>query len=137
MICPHCGAHRQIAESLVGKIMAGREVGGLCPNCNKRYEITRENIFEGDPEYVVRPCKRCGARPAERGLTICIDCWSFQRRKYDAERKRKAVEKEREERSSRKPGKLTLEEKAARAQAMGLSYGKYEMLRNMGKIKEE
>lgn len=137
MICPHCGAHRQLTESIVGKIMANGQTGGKCPECNSHYTMTRDNAFDGDPEWIPITCKRCGCGQAERGLTICIGCWSMSQNKAKAKRMRAAVEKERTERASRKPGKLTLEQRAARAQAMGLTYGKYMMLKDMGKIKEE
>lgn len=136
MICPHCGAHRQLNEAMVGRIMTGGSIGGLCPECHHRYTITRNNAFDGDPEWEPITCKRCGARPAERGITICIDCWSFSRNKAEARRQREAVEKERAERSAHKP-KESVDEIACKAQVMGLSYGKYQMLRYMGKIKEE
>ncbi len=136
MICPYCGTYRRATNSMVGKVING-EICVLCPSCNERYVVDRVTVFMGDPEEEKKMCRRCKTREAERGLMVCIDCWNQEVQKRHIEKRQKAVERERSERARIRPKKLTLDEKAARAQAMGLTYGKYMMLKDMGKIKEE
>ena len=136
MVCPYCGTYRKISGSLVGKVIKG-EICVLCPGCNKRYVVDRVTAFMGDPPEEKKMCRRCKKQEAEKGLMVCIDCWNWEVQKRHDDKRRMLVESERHERAQIKPRRMTLEEKAARAQAIGISYGKYEMLRHMGKIKEE
>lgn len=135
MICPYCGTHRQLSSAMVGKIMSLGTLGGKCPGCHKHYQITRENMFDGDQEDEPVACKRCG-KPAERGLTVCTKCHAIIAARIKLSRQREAVEKERLKRKVHKP-KESIDEIAVKAMKMGLSYGKYVMLRELGKIKEE
>lgn len=134
MICPYCGTHRLLSSAMVGKIMAMGTLGGKCPGCNKHYTITRDNMFDGDPEVEPVPCHRCGA-PSARGLTICPRCHETISVRIKMYRQRDAVTKERTQRKKHKP-KETIDEIAVKAMKMGLSYGKYVMLRDLGKIEE-
>ena len=135
MICPYCGTHRQLSAAMVGKIMAVGTLGGKCPGCGKHYTITRETMFDGDPDPEPVACTRCG-RPAERGLTVCALCHKSISERIKLSRQREAVEKERMKRKVHKP-KETIDAIAVKAMKMGLSYGKYVMLRDLGKIEED
>ena len=135
MICPYCGTHRQLSAAMVGKIMSIGTLGGKCPGCHKHYEITRETMFDGDPESEPVACTRCG-RPAERGITLCAKCHCVVVTRNNLYKQRDAVDRERTKRKTHKP-KETIDEIAVKAQRMGLTYGKYVMLRELGKIKED
>ena len=135
MICPHCGEYRKLPAAMIGRVMKDSEMGGKCPGCGKHYTITRETMFDGDPEPEPVACTRCG-RTAERGLTVCALCHKTLSDRLKLSRQREAVEKERMKRKVHKP-KESIDEIAVKAMKMGLSYGKYVMLRDLGKIEED
>ena len=136
MICPHCGEYRKLPAAMIGRVMKDSEMGGKCPACGRTYVITRSNMFDGDPEEAPVMCNKCGQYPAERGLMVCTKCHAVVLRRNAIRQRREKVERERNKRVVHKP-KESLDEVAVKAQKMGLSYGRYVMLRSLGKIKED
>ena len=79
-------------------------------------------------------CSKCGWREAEPGFSKCWTCLQNQRENREIAIRKEAIEKERAE---RKKPKETVDDIACKARKMGLTYGKYLSMREMGQIKED
>ena len=124
MICPYCGRFKQISLAMRTRLKEKGKARTHCPGCGSLYEVV-----EDDENSNI--CPYCGKNEIEEGLKVCWECYSRHRQNQEIMNRRRAVEKEREERGKPEEG---LDEVAIKAKEHGMSYGKYLSERYAGRV---